>query len=78
MKTASASVPALSGRRLRAPEKKLGRLHDLDVARARYKKLDDPVAVALTDVLRILRQRQQQRFLAVWATFRWKDPRDPV
>jgi CHAD domain-containing protein len=71
--------PALRlARRLRLPEKKLGRLHDLDVARARYKKMDDPVARALADVLRVLRQRQHQRFLAVWSAFHWKDPRDPV
>jgi len=65
-------------RRLRVPEKKLGRLHDLDVARARYKKLDDPVAQTLAGVLKVLRQRQLQRFLAVWSDFVWADPRDPL
>jgi hypothetical protein len=63
---------------LRVPEKKLGRLHDLDVARARYKKLDDPVAQTLAGVLKVLRQRQLQRFLAVWSDFVWADPRDPL
>lgn len=77
-------VPALGrparrlAQRLRIPEKKLGRLHDLDVARDRFKDLDDPVAREAVDVLRVLRQRQHQRFLTVWSEFRWTDPRDPV
>lgn len=77
-------VPALGqparrlARRLRIPEKKLGRLHDLDVARARFRQMDDPVAQEAADVLRVLRLRQLQRFQAVWAEFRWSDPRDPV
>lgn len=65
-------------RRLRIPEKKLGRLHDLDVARARFRQMEDPVAAELTDVLRVLRQRQLLRFQELWKEFRWTDPRDPV
>lgn len=65
-------------RRFRVPEKKLGRLHDLDVARARYKKMDDPVAQALADVLKVMRQRQLQRFQAVWSEFVWTEPGDPA
>ncbi len=55
-------------RRIRPLERKLGRLHDLDVARARYQQLDDPVAAPLADILLILRQRQHARFRAVWRT----------
>lgn len=59
-------------RRIRPLERKLGRLHDLDVARERYKKLDDPIAKPLADLLFDLRKRQRLRFRAAWRTIRLK------